>query len=90
MINLIGTYKFPNFETLEFDNPQVSVENKVFEVDPEAMTIHVRVFIDSADNFVRGRFYIDINPVKVNNLDYNSGELIERVKERLNDFKIKE
>jgi hypothetical protein len=88
MIKLEGKYKFPNFKTLEFYNPQVSVENKVLEVNPETMTINVSTWVEIADNFVRGRFYVDINPVPVKNLHYNGGELIQRVTERLNDFKI--
>lgn len=87
MINLKGIYKFNNFPELEFTDPTITVDNKVKEIDPENMTIHVDAYIERTGD-IKGRYYIDINPVPVSNLNYDGGELIQRVTERLADFKI--
>jgi hypothetical protein len=87
MINTEGKYKFPNFKDLEFTDPTITVDNKVMEVNPETMTIHVNAYIERDGGDIKGRYYIDINPVPVQNLNYDGGELLQRIIERLNDFK---
>ena len=86
-MNLTGTYIFPNHPELEFNNPSIVIGQGVEVKDPSALEIYVTVNIP-VDETVKGEYYIDINPVPVNNLDYNPGELVDRVLERIEDFKI--
>jgi len=78
-------YIFPNFPDLEFTDPTITVDPVVSNLDPENMTVDVNVFIERTGD-IKGRYGLDINPVKVNDLNYNYDELVQRVNERLNDF----
>lgn len=92
MINLKGTYIFPNYKNIEFVDPKINIKEVVIPQrvinDPDVKEIDVKCFI-VANKQLKGTFYIDVNPVKVVNLNYDGGELIQRVTERLKDFKIK-
>lgn len=87
MIKLTGDYIFPNHENLTFKDPTIIVDNKVKQVDPNTMTIEVNAYIERTGS-ISGRYYLEINPVPVLNLNYDSGELLQRVEDRLADFKI--
>jgi len=80
-------YKFPNQTDIIFTDPELIISPKVRNVDPETMTIEVDIFIEM-EGSAKGRFWIDINPVPVQNLNYDGGELVDRILERLDDFKI--
>lgn len=86
-MKIIGTYKFPNHTDITFEDPTLEITPIVRNVNPETMTIDVDVFIPM-EGSATGKFWIDINPVPVKNLDYNSSELVSRITERLEDFKI--
>ncbi len=86
-MNLTGTYIFPNYPDLEFINPTIVIRQSIEVKDPADLEIYVNVTIP-VDETVKGEYYIDINPVPVNNLDYNAGELVDRVLQRIEDFKI--
>lgn len=88
MIELKGTYKFPDQENKDFINPIIGIEEIVEKINPNDMTIDVSAYVISSDNINGQRFYFNMNPVKVNNLNYDGGELLQRVEERLEDFKI--
>tara|TARA_R110000772_G_scaffold115285_1_gene220096 strand:- start:308 stop:565 length:258 start_codon:yes stop_codon:yes gene_type:complete len=80
-----GKYKFPNqFGEMEVINPYLTVIPVVREVDPLRMTINVEIVL-SGESY---KISADINPVSVNNLDYNPEQLIERVITRMQDFKV--
>lgn len=85
-MNLTGTYKFPNFPDLDFVDPTIIINDGVEVKDPSALEVYVKVFIP-VDETVRGQYYVDVNPVPVHNLDYNAQELVDRVLERMEDFK---
>jgi hypothetical protein len=86
-MQILGTYQFPNQTDITFTDPTIEIIPIVNQVNPEAMTINVSVFIPM-EGSANGKFYVDINPVPVVNLDYNGGELVTRILERLEDFKI--
>lgn len=86
-MQIIGTYKFPNQTDIEFTDPTIEIIPIVNQVNPESMTISVEVYIPM-EGSAKGKWYIDINPVPVLNLDYNGGELVTRILDRLEDFKI--
>jgi len=84
-MQLTGTYIFTSdFGDNEYTNPTLEVTPKVYEVDPSSMTINVEIKLIGTDYKVSP----NINPVSVNNLDYNAGELVDRIIERLEEFKI--
>jgi hypothetical protein len=86
-MKLTDTYKFPEqYPNAEFVNPTLDVLPIVERVDPINMTIHVQIRFEV--DGVNGNFAPNINPVPVNNLDYNGTELVDRILERLEDFKI--
>jgi len=60
-------YIFPNFPDLEFTDPTITVDPVVSNLDPENMTVDVNVFIERTGD-IKGRYGLDINPVKVNDL----------------------
>jgi hypothetical protein len=77
------TYRFEQFNT-EITNPTIKVNVDSLGVQPSKNTISVDVTLitDSA------KFGVSLDNIEVNNLNYEGEEnLIERVKERLNDFK---
>lgn len=83
----MATYKFKNHPDVTFTNPDLIISPKVRNVDPETMTIDVDIFIEM-EGSAKGRYWIDINPVPVNNLNYDGSELIQRINERLKDFEV--
>lgn len=88
MIELENTYTFPEqWMGVNFANPSMGVVPIVNAVNPVAMTINVEIWFE-VEGEVSGKFWPDINPVPVNNLDYNGGELVARIIDRLNDFKV--
>jgi hypothetical protein len=86
-MNIEGTYKFPNQTDITFTDPTIEISPIVRSVNPEGMTINVEVYIPM-EGSAKGKFYVDINPVPVVNLDYNEGELVTRILTRFEDFKI--
>jgi len=78
-------YRFPNFPNLEFTDPTITVDEKVSRLDPQSMTIEVNAYIERTGD-IKGRYYLDINPIPVQDLNYNYDELVARVNERLKDF----
>ena len=82
-----GTYQFPNQTDTTFTDPDVEISPIVNKVDPEGMTINVNTYIPM-EGSAKGKFFVDINPVPVKNLDYNAEQLIDRIVTRMEDFKI--
>jgi hypothetical protein len=82
-----GQYKFPNQSDVTFENPTLDISQVVRNVNPIDMTIGVDIYIPM-EGSANGRFWVDINPVPVQNLNYDGGELVDRILERLEDFKI--
>jgi hypothetical protein len=85
-MQLTGTYAFPNHPDLEFVNPNVDISPEVLIKDPDSLEIYVHITIP-VDGMVRGSYYIDINPVPVFNLTYDTGDLVDRIMDRVVDFK---
>jgi len=91
MTKLKGEYKFPNQGDTIFKDPEIIIDPIIRNSDPDKMTIHVDVYVPM-EGSAQGRFYIDINPVPVNNLNYDTSkpqELIDRIVDRSKDFLIK-
>jgi hypothetical protein len=82
-----GTYKFRNWD-LEFTDFDVEINPIVSNVNPIDKTIDVQIIIKVDNENVKGTFAPDINPVPVENLNYDEGTLVQRIIDRLNDFKI--
>ena len=83
-MQLTGTYIFTSdFGDNEYTNPTLEVSPDVF-FKSEQMVVFVEIKLIGTDYKVSP----DINPVPVNNGDYNAGELVDRIVERLEDFKI--
>ena len=85
-----GTFKFPEqWEDVEFVNPVLEIHPIIKNANPFTMTIDVDIkFMVEG---VTGGFSPDINPVPVNDLNYDTSkpqELVNRVLTRLNDFKV--
>ena len=86
-MNFKGTYRFPNQTDIEFVDPTIEISPIVNNVNPIDMTIDVETFI-AMEGSAKGKFFVNINPVPVDNLDYNAGQLVERITTRLEDFKV--
>jgi hypothetical protein len=86
-MQITGQYKFPNQSDVTFENPTLDISQVVRNVNPIDMTIDVDIYIPM-EGSANGRFWVDINPVPVQNLNYDGGELVDRILERLEDFKI--
>jgi hypothetical protein len=77
------TYKFEQFKT-EITNPTIKVNVDSLGVQPSKNTISVDVTLITEG----AKFGVSLEDIQVNNLNYEGEEnLLERVKERLNDFK---
>ena len=88
-MKLEGEYKFPNQGDTIFKDPEITIDPIVRNVDPLTMTIHVDIYIPM-EGSAKGRYYIDINPVPVNDLNYDVNkpqELIDRIVDRSKYFK---
>ena len=70
-----------------FTDINVDINPVVSQVNPVDMTINVQLTFTVNGN-VKGSFSPDINPVPVKDLNYNAGELKDRIIDRLQDFKI--
>ena len=87
-MQIIGTYQFPKQTDIIFTDPFIDIRPSVQVKDPEDLQIFVEVYIPLVGNVSGPARYIDINPVPVENLDYNQGELVARILTRLEDFKV--
>jgi hypothetical protein len=70
-----------------FTDINVDINPVVSQVNPVDMTINVQLTFTVNGN-IKGSFAPDINPVPVKDLNYNAGELKDRIIDRLQDFKI--
>ena len=78
------TYRFEQFN-VEIVNPKIEVNVDSLGVQPSKNTISVDVTLVTES----ARFGLALDNIAVNNLNYEGEEnLLERVNERLNDFKI--
>jgi hypothetical protein len=86
-MQITGQYKFPNHSDVTFENPTIEIGQSVRIENPDDLEIFVDIYIPM-EGSANGRFWVDINPVPVKNLNYDGGELVDRILERLEDFKI--
>ena len=85
-----GKYTFPKqWPGVEFTNPDIEINPIIETADPSTMTIGVSLKMNISGS--SGGFTPDINPVPVNDLNYDPSkpqELIDRVLARMEDFKV--
>lgn len=80
-------YQFPNIDGFTFESPLIEVSPIVDNVDPDSLTISVRIYI-AAEGSVNGKYAPNINPVAVQDLNYDAAELVQRIEARLVDFEV--
>lgn len=89
---LKDTYTFAKqWPGVEFVKPEMIINPIIQFGDPLTMTIGVDLTFVIKNEQMTGNFKPDINPVPVNDLNYDPSkpeELIDRVLTRLNDFKV--
>lgn len=77
-------YKFKQYNTvIEISNPKIDVISYSHILSSELL-INVNIILTTSG----GRLIKTLEDVKVNDLDFNESQLMERVLTRLNDFKI--
>lgn len=78
------TYKFPDFKT-EIVDPTVEINPIVREVNPIALTINVEVTLITTNG---SKFGLNLENVTVENLNYDSTTLTERVMDKLAEYAV--
>ena len=80
---MIMKYKFEN-HNIEFENPEIEIQSDGITLIPSRMEISVNLILR-----VNGcKYGVTLENVKVDNLNYDTESLQEKVMIRLNDFKI--
>ena len=80
---MIMKYKFEN-HNIEFENPEIEIQSDGITLIPSKMEITVNLILR-----VNGcKYGVTLENVKVDNLNYDTESLQEKVMIRLNDFKI--
>jgi hypothetical protein len=83
-----GDFQFEKqWPGITFTDINVDINPIVSQINPEDMTINVDLTF-TVEGGLSGSFAPDINPVPVNDLNYDGGQLVIRVLERLEDFKV--
>ena len=77
----MATYKFDQFD-LEIVDPTVTIDPTVQDVNPIAMTIAANVTLSTST----ASFGVFLKDIAVENLDYNSETLQERIMEKLSEY----
>lgn len=78
----MATYKFEQFNT-EIIDPTIQINPIVREVNPSAMTISVNITLVTPNG---SKFGVNLTDVVVENLNYDSETLQQRVITRLEDY----
>jgi hypothetical protein len=74
-------YKFEN-HNIEFENPEIQIQNDGIVLTPSRMEITVNLILR-----VNGcKYGVTLENVKVDNLNYNTDSLNQKVMIRLQDF----
>jgi len=76
-------YRLPQFKT-EIKNPTLKVSEIVNELNPEKMTLTANITLETKESKLYG---INLEGVKVEDLNYNYEQLVERVKTKLEEYK---
>ena len=76
-------YRLPQFKT-EIENPTLKVSKTVNELNPEKMTLTANITLETKESKLYG---INLEGVKVEDLNYNYDQLVERVKTKLEEYK---
>ena len=80
---MIMKYKFEN-HNIEFENPEIEIQSDGITLMPSKMEITVNLILR-----VNGcKYGVTLENVKVDNFNYYTDSLQEKVMIRLNDFKI--
>lgn len=87
MRQLTGVYKFEQFTNseglIELTDPILEVDPVVKNVNPINNTISAKIYL-IVEN---GRYSVLLTNIAVVDLNYNADELLDRVVEKLNEFK---
>jgi hypothetical protein len=76
-------YKFEN-HNIEFENPEIQIQNDGIVLTPSRMEITVNLILR-----VNGcKYGVTLENIRVDNLNYDTDSLYEKVMVRLQDFKV--
>jgi hypothetical protein len=76
-------YKFEN-HNIEFENPEIQIQNDGIVLTPSQMEITVNLILR-----VNGcKYGVTLENIRVDNLNYDTDSLYEKVMVRLQDFRV--
>jgi len=76
-------YKFEN-HNIEFENPEIEIQNDGIVLTPSRMEITVNLILR-----VNGcKYGVTLENIRVDNLNYDTDSLYEKVMVRLQDFRV--